>query len=110
MRTDLAYFFVANPLPGTELYEMARERGMLRDDFSFENLAYSRSAYNDTVFAAGELERMAGRQFLRYSVKSFLRRPLTFLRRLVFEMLLPRPRYTLGVLLRVWRRYGGGSG
>jgi len=107
MKTDIAYFFVANPLPGTELYETACSRDMLRPDFNFENLAYSRSAYNEGVFAPGELEKMAGRQFTRYAILSFFRRPLTFLHRLVFELLLKRPRYTLGIMVRVWRRMLG---
>ncbi|MFO8056571.1 MAG: cobalamin-dependent protein, partial [bacterium] len=71
MKTDMAYFFVANPLPGTEMYEMAKERGMLRSDFSFENLSYARSAYHQGVFPPGELEKMAARGFLKYTLRSF---------------------------------------
>jgi len=104
MKTDEAYFFVANPLPGSEMYEMAKSRGMLREDFDFQNLTYSRSAYNEGVFKKGELERMAARGFLKYSARSFLRRPHVFLKRLFIDLLLKRPRYTLGILVRIWRR------
>jgi len=50
MATDIAYFFVANPLPGSELYEIARQKNMLAPDFNFENLSYSHSAYNESVW------------------------------------------------------------
>jgi magnesium-protoporphyrin IX monomethyl ester (oxidative) cyclase len=104
MKTDIAYFFVANPLPGTELYMTAKERGMLREDFNFENLTYSRSAYNSSVFPIGYLEKTAARAFLYYSLRSFLRRPRVFLKRFFIDLLLKRPRYTFGILLRIWRR------
>ncbi|MFO8055830.1 MAG: hypothetical protein R6V10_00855, partial [bacterium] len=96
--------FVANPLPGTEMYEMAKERGMLRSDFSFENLSYARSAYHQGVFPPGELEKMAARGFLKYTLRSFLRRPLVITRRFFVDLLWKRPRYTLAILVRIWRR------
>jgi len=104
MQTDIAYFFVANPLPGTELYEIASSKCMLKDDFSFENLSYSHSAYNETVFKKGELEKLAGREFVKYAFLSFLRRPWVLLKRLGIDLFLKRPQYTLGILKRIWRR------
>lgn len=105
MRTDIAQFFVANPLPGTELYELAAGRGMLRDDFDFENLWYSRSAYRDTVSPSGrELERLAARGFVLHALRSFVRKPDIFLKRLLVELLLKRPGYTLSMINRIWRR------
>ena len=38
MGTDMAYFFVANPLPGSELYEIAKRENMLAHDFNFRKL------------------------------------------------------------------------
>ncbi len=104
MKTDMAYFFVANPLPGTQMYETAKERGMLRDDFNFENLSYARSAYHEGVFKPGELEKMAARGFLKHSARSFFRRPLVITRRFIVDLLLKRPRYTFGIIVRIWRR------
>jgi len=104
MKTDMAYFFVANPLPGTEMYEMARQQGLLREDFNFEDLSYSRSAYHSGVFNPGELEKMAARGFLKHSIRSFFRRPLVISRRFIVDLLLKRPRYTFGILVRIWRR------
>jgi anaerobic magnesium-protoporphyrin IX monomethyl ester cyclase len=104
MKTDTAFFFVANPLPGTEMYEMARSRGMLRGDFNFEDLTFTRSAYHEGIFPHGMLEKMAGREFVKYNLRSFLRHPLTLFRKSVVDLVLKRPRYALGLLLRVIRR------
>ncbi len=104
MKTDMAYFFVANPLPGTEMYEMAKQRGMLRGDFNFENLTFTRSAYHEGIFPRGELERMAGREFLKYNLRSFFRHPLVLFRKSIFDLFLKRPRYTVGLFIRILRR------
>ena len=104
MKTDLAYFFIANPLPGTEMHEIAKSRGMLRKDFNFENLSYSRSPYHEGIFPAGELERMAGREFIKYSLRSLLRNPRVLLKRFFVDLLWKRPLYTFRILVRIWRR------
>ncbi len=104
MRTDTAYFFVANPLPGTEMYNMARSRGMLRGDFNFENLTFTRSAYHEGIFPKGELEKMAGREFLKYHFRSFFRKPWVIIRKSFIDLLIKRPRYTFGLFIRVLRR------
>jgi len=104
MKTDLAYFFIANPLPGSEMFEMAKKAGMLKEDFNFENLSYSNSPYNEKFFKKGELEKLAGREFIKYSLLSFLRKPHILLKRFILDLLIKRPRYTLGILVRIWRR------
>lgn len=104
MKTDMAYFFVANPLPGTAMYELAKAKGMLREDFNFENLTFTRSAYHEGIFPKGELERMAGREFLKYNLRSFLRHPLVMFKKSIVDLFLKRPRYTLGLFLRIFRR------
>lgn len=105
VKTDIGYFFVANPLPGTELYSIAHSNNMLRDDFTFENNTYTRSAYKETVFPKGELERMVSHQFVRYSIRSFLRRPGVILKIFFLDLLFKHPRKTLGLVARIFRRY-----
>ena len=104
LQTDMAYFFVANPLPGTEMYNIAKNQGMLRGDFSFENLTFTRSAYHEGIFPSGKLEQMAGREFLRYNLRSFLRNPWIIIKKSFVDLLFKRPRYTFGLFLRVIRR------
>ena len=104
VKTDTAFFFIANPLPGTELYQSARDQGLLPDDFNFENLTFTRYIYKSRNFDPAMIERMAGREFVKYSVFSFLRNPLTLFRKIFLDMIFRRPRYTLGLLQRVYRR------
>ena len=104
VKTNMAYFFIANPLPGTALYETAKAEGLLPDDFNFENLTFTKYIYKPKYFKPRELERMAGREFLKYNLISFFRNPLVILKKLILDLLLRRPRYTFGLLLRVWRR------
>jgi len=104
MKTDMAYFFVANPLPGTRMYEMARDQGLLRDDFNFENLAFTRSAYHENVFPKGELERLAGREFLKYNLRSYYRHPRVLFKKSFVDLFFKRPLYTVGLFIRVLKR------
>lgn len=107
MKTNLTYFFIANPLPGSEMFETARERGLLPPDFNFENLSYAHSPYREGVFKKNELETTAIRAFLELALRSFLREPRVFFRRFFRELLFKRPRFTLGILKRIWRRTFG---
>jgi anaerobic magnesium-protoporphyrin IX monomethyl ester cyclase len=103
-RTDMAYFFVANPLPGTELYQKAREMNLLPPEFNFENVSFTRSAFVNNEFKPGELERMAGREFIKYNIRSFLRHPWKLFKKAIVDLFIQRPRYTLGLLARVYQR------
>jgi hypothetical protein len=100
----MAYFFIANPLPGTELYEKAKNEGLLPDDFNFENLTFTKYIYKPKYFEAREIERMAGREFLKYNLLSFFRHPLVIFKKAFVDLFFRRPRYTLGLLRRVYRR------
>ena len=104
VKTNMAYFFIANPLPGTELYERALAEGLLPEDFNFENLTFTRYIYKPKYFNPRELERMAGREFVKYNILSFFRNPWFLFKKAILDLLLRRPRYTLGLLLRVYRR------
>jgi len=104
MKTHMAYFFIANPLPGTELHRLAQEQGILPDDFNFENLTFTRSVFKPGLFRPRELERLAGREFVKYNLLAFFRHPGILFKKAIVDLLLRRPRYTLGLLIRVWKR------
>lgn len=104
MKTNMAYFFIANPLPGTELHRLAQEHGLLPEDFNFENLTFTRSVFKPGLFRPKELERLAGREFIKYNLLSFLRHPATMFKKTILDLFLRRPRYTLGILRRIWER------
>ncbi len=103
-RTDMAYFFIANPLPGTELYRIAKEADLLMPGFNFENVSFTRSSFKPGILKANELERMAGREFLKYNFIAFFRHPWIFFKKAVVDLLIRRPGYTLGLLARVYQR------
>lgn len=103
LKLQSAWFFVANPLPGTELYEQCQEKGLLREGFDFTNTAYTRSAFNTPEWASGEVEKMVQSSLLKIQLWSHIRQPIHHIKRY-----LARPRWTLelGLLLlkRAWRR------
>jgi len=104
VKTHTAYFFIANPLPGTELYERARAEGILPDDFNFENLTFTRYIFKPKYHNPREIELLAGREFVKYSLLSFFRSPGVFLKKTLIDLFIKRPRYTLGLIRRVGRR------
>lgn len=104
IKTNMAYFFIANPLPGTELYQRAKAEDLLPDDFNFENLTFTKYIYKPKYFKPHELERMAGREFVKYNLLSIFRNPWYLFKKAILDLFFRRPRYTLGLLLRVYRR------
>ncbi len=104
MKTNTAWFFIASPLPGTELHRQAQEQGLLPEDFNFENLSFTRSVFRSGPFRPGELERLAGRELVKYNVRAFFRHPWILFNKAFVDLFLRRPRYTLGLLRRVWKR------
>jgi magnesium-protoporphyrin IX monomethyl ester (oxidative) cyclase len=104
VKTNMAYFFIANPLPGTELYERSKNEGLIPDNFNFENLTFTRYIYKPKYFEPREIERMAGREFLKYNFLSFFRNPWYLFKKSVIDLFFRRPRYSLGLLMRVYRR------
>jgi anaerobic magnesium-protoporphyrin IX monomethyl ester cyclase len=102
LKLQSAWFFVANPLPGTELYEQCQEKGLLREGFDFTNTAYTRSAFNTPEWASGEVEKLVQSSLLKIQLWSHIRQPIHHLKRY-----LSRPEWTfeLGLLLskRAWR-------
>lgn len=107
--TDMAYFFTANPLPGSTLYKMVKENGWLKPGFNFENNSFSRLPYNTPDWRAEDVEKLAAREFLIYSLRSIARHPLTMGRKIIMDVMLKRPGYILDTLKRFIKRNLGGQ-
>lgn len=45
LRLTSTFFFIANLLPGSRLYEICKERGYPKDGFDFETINYTQSNY-----------------------------------------------------------------
>jgi len=101
LKLQSAWFFVANPLPGTELYEECLEKGLLADDYDPTNIAYTRSNFRSDNWTSEEVERLVQSSLLKVQLLSHLRQPIHHLRRY-----LARPGWTLSLISLVVRRLG----
>lgn len=69
LNTDVAAFFIASPLPGTPLYNEAKEKGFLRSNASWSD--YSPLSNNESVLALPNLSTSVIREWHRRAIKSY---------------------------------------
>ena len=81
MDLDSAWFFAANPTPGSELYEICRKDGYINDDFSFENIEYSLSHIKNKEFSPREMEKLIIKQFNNYNLGQMIKHPVRFFKK-----------------------------
>lgn len=105
-KTDSAYFFSANPLPGTELYSLASEKGYLKPGFEFTELTYTRSVLNTPDFKGDEIEKMIHRQILRYYLMMALLHPVNLMRK-IFDIFILHPSYAYHIFKKLFMRVTG---
>ncbi|MCG2712048.1 MAG: B12-binding domain-containing radical SAM protein, partial [Candidatus Omnitrophica bacterium] len=53
---DRAYFFIVSPTPGSELYHICKDKGCIKEDFSFDDLEYGVANMDTEHFSKHELE------------------------------------------------------
>jgi magnesium-protoporphyrin IX monomethyl ester (oxidative) cyclase len=104
---DYAWFFIANPLPGTSLYETCEREGYLREGFDFVNNSFSRCNIQTPGWSSRQVERLAHREFLRFNLGSMLRRPGTLWRR--YRNFLKNPRLVAEIGRSLVRRHLPGA-
>jgi magnesium-protoporphyrin IX monomethyl ester (oxidative) cyclase len=73
--TDATHFFFANPIPGTRLWEICTDRGLLREGFSFENVRVERANIDTPELPASELETLVAREQLLSRLLVLARHP-----------------------------------
>ena len=109
LRLDAAGIFIAAPLPGTELYEACKEKGYLKDDFSFERMSYARGSIETPDFTAREVEQLVSRNILLLNLGLLLRNPLRFFKK-YFRIVYTNPgslfRYVFFLLFECLKRGG----
>ena len=76
LNTDATHFFFANPMPGTGLWEMCAERGLLREGFSLEDVRVERANIDTPELPASELERLVAKEQLLSRLLVLMRHPL----------------------------------
>lgn len=70
-----ACFFIAQPLPGTRLYDISVRNGYLPPDFRFEDASYSRGVISTPDWSAEEVQKLANVELLKYQLRANLRNP-----------------------------------
>lgn len=100
---DGAYFFIATPLPGTELCEKGMAAGHLRPDLDFTRIEYNKGHFNTPEWTAEEVERLTGSFYLRFMLSALLRHPVRFLGN-YGRVIMTRPWYAAEHLLVYARR------
>ena len=97
-----ACFFIAQPLPGTRLYEICMEHGYLPKDFRFEDASYSRGSISTPEWTAQQVQKLANRELLKYQVRANLRHP----KRLI-KAFANNPKAVLQIVGKVFIRVAG---
>ncbi len=81
MDFDSASFTIATPIPGSELYSRAKEKGWLREDFSFNHINYRFAELKNPEYGPGELEAIIAKATYQFNMSHIKRHPLKFLRK-----------------------------
>ncbi|MGQ0552761.1 MAG: B12-binding domain-containing radical SAM protein [Planctomycetota bacterium] len=70
-----ACFFIAQPLPGTRLYDISVRNGYLPADFKFEDATYSRGVISTPDWSADQVQKLANTELLKYQLRANLKNP-----------------------------------
>ncbi len=97
-----AWFFIANPLPGTELYETCREKGFIKPGFDFVNNSFSRCNIETPQWTSRQVETLAHREFLKFNLYNFARHPCVLWRR--YRNFFRNPRLVVEIARSLFRR------
>lgn len=97
-----AWFFIANPLPGSEIYELCRRKGYLVENFDFVNNSFSRCNIHTPEWEPRDVERLAHREFIKFNLYNLFRRPGSLLRR--YKSLIANPGLVVQIIRSLIRR------
>jgi magnesium-protoporphyrin IX monomethyl ester (oxidative) cyclase len=81
MDLDGAWFFMANPTPGSDLYAMSLEKGYIAKDHSFDDINYNVPQFDTEHLSSCQIETMVLKQFNVFLMRCFLRHPFKFFRK-----------------------------
>ncbi len=98
IKLDRISTFIANPLPGTKLYETALEKGYISDSYSFDDIDYFEGRFDTEDWTREDIHRLRGNWFWRYNLGLLARHPLGFFSR--YWPMIMRPRLLFEILLR----------
>jgi magnesium-protoporphyrin IX monomethyl ester (oxidative) cyclase len=80
LNLDRISVFVANPLPGTEIFDVAMRNGYISEDFPFEEADYLNARFDTPQWSGKWVERTRKWFFWTYNLSLPFRDPVRFLR------------------------------
>ena len=81
--TDATHFFFANPMPGTELWNLCEEKGFFKKGFSTDKIRVERANIDTPDLPSKRLEQLVAREQLMSRVLSLLRHPVKMLKKYI---------------------------
>lgn len=92
LKVDNVNFFFATPLPGSELYTICREKGLISPTLDYRYLKSNKPSFATREFSMSQLEAMVLREKVILYLYSLLFRPKKFLAKLLHKFT-KSPRY-----------------
>jgi len=83
MDLDGALFFIANPTPGSDLFELCKQKGYIKPDFYADEVDYNCSYFETEEFNSKEIESFILKNFNVYLTGVFLRHPFKFIKKYI---------------------------
>ncbi|MFH1094573.1 MAG: radical SAM protein [Candidatus Omnitrophota bacterium] len=96
IKLDRVSLFLANPLPGTEIYEECLKRGYLSKNSAF--LDYFKSSFKTENFDRKFLESLRRKWYWKYNLKLILRNPFKFFK-IYNKFIFRKPLYLIKAIL-----------
>lgn len=94
---DRVSIMIANPLPGSEMFDICLKDGYINRDYRVEKNDYCRASFSMPGLTEREIEGIRNRWFLRYNLISFFRNPFKFFTR-YGRIIFTRPLVALDIL------------
>lgn len=87
LELDHAMFLIASPLPGTELYDICKEKKYLTNEYDYNNIEYAACYINTKDFTSAEIDKMVSRKYVTYHFNILFRNPKVFFKRYIWFFL-----------------------
>ncbi len=95
---DRISVFVANPLPGTEMYEVAKKNKYISEDYDYDRIDYFEGLIDTPEWSHEEIHKLRSNWFWKYNLSAIIRHPVRSLGR--YKILLTRPELIWEILKR----------
>jgi len=102
LKLEAANLFAFFPLPGTEAYEVCKQKGYIPEDFDFTQNSSTRGRISTEEFTADQITALVNKNWTLQYLRPALHHPRVFLQR--YGFLLLRPQTFIELMRRVGRR------